>query len=198
MRLPPFGFFDMDHRIDSSLEEFTREVEDNFDQIHKHIDLIMTGVNLASYRKFRALTPFVQLTVAKTIHASWGFNPPSSLSKEDAVFCIDFVVDSALQIRENYIPGGNSRKVDEATQSAIVEHDCDVIVYPSENPPEVIRIASSGEELLILSSYFGREMPEYMTILQDGEPAYVRRDCIRVLNAGTEDPVSAVTGPQRG
>lgn len=197
MMLSTLDFFAMDHRIDSSLGEFTRSVKDNLEQIYSYIDLIMTGVNLSSYRRFRALTPSVQLTVAKTLYVYWGFSSPSNLSKEDAIFCIDFVVDSALQIRDNFIPDWDDRKIDKATQSAIVEHDCDVIVHPSENPPEVIRTAYSDEELLITSNHLSGEMSEYVTVLQDGEPAYVRSDCIRVLYAEREDSVTT-TPPQRG
>ena len=174
--------------LGTSLVEFTRGVTENLSQIYAHIDLIMMGVNLALYRRFRALTPFVTLTIAKTIYCTWGFGTPSHFSKEDAEFCINFVIDSTLQIRDNSRPDWNSRNADQTDQPVVVEHDCDLIVYPTQDSPEVIRTASAGERLSLVSSHFLGESSGYVTVLQDGEPAYARSDCIRSLSAGSEHP----------
>ena len=169
-------------KLNHSLTEFANWVTDNLDQVHTHIDLIMKGVNLVSYRRFQALTPFVRFSEVKTmISVIWRAGSPDNPSKEDVGVCINFVVESALQIRDSHLPGGPKFYTEKMPQDAVVENDCDVIVYPKENPQEVIRTALVGETLEVVSSSF-KEVPGYVAVLQDGESAYVASDCVRVLS----------------
>ena len=184
----PLGLnFDNDDReLSHSLTEFARWVSDNLEQVHTHIDFIMKGVNLFSYRRFQALTPIVYLSEAKTISFIWGAGSPDNPSKEDVDFCINFVVDSALQIRDNHLPDRSIFYTKKMPKGAVVENNCDVVVYPKENPQEVIRTALVGETLEVVSSSF-KEVPGYVAVLQDGESAYVASDCVRVLSEKTGD-----------
>ena len=104
--MPPLWLDSGDNlrELNHSLTHFANWVIDDLDQVHTHIDLIMKGVNLVSYRRFQALTPFVRFSEAKTISVRWGAGSPDNPSKEDVDFCINFVVDSALQIRDTHLP----------------------------------------------------------------------------------------------
>ena len=179
MRPPHFP--SEDHQLHRSLTDFARWVTENLEQVHTNVSFITKGVNPLSYGRFTALTPNVLYSMAKTLHVGWGPGSSFTPSKEEAEFCINFVVEAALQIRGSHLPAPSpDLHAENVTQSAVVKQDCDVIVCPDENPPEVIRKASVGEKLRVVSNVRTAEKPEYVTILQDGESAYVHRDCVRV------------------
>ena len=186
MRPRRLDFGNDGRQLRRSLVEFAKWVSDDLKQVHTHIDLIMKGVNIFSYRRFQALTPSVHLSMVNTMWGGWGPGSPAKFSKEDAEFCINFVVDSALQIRDSHIPDHPNFHPEKATHAAAVEHDCDVIVYPNENPQEVIRTAFAGEKLEVISIQSQGETSEYVAVLQDGESAYVRKNCVRVLSTGSK------------
>ena len=186
MRPRRLDFGNDGRQLRRSLTEFARWVSDDLEQIHTHIDLIMKGVNLCSYRRFQVLAPIVLLSEAKTIiSVTWGPGSPANSSNEDAEFCINFVVDAALQIRDNHMPGRLNSYMEKMTQDAVVEDDCAVIVWPNENPQEVIRTVSADEKLEVISIQSQGETSEYVAVLQDGESAYVRKNCVRVLSTGS-------------
>ena len=91
-----------------------------------------------------------------------------------------------LSKRDSHIPDHPNFHPEKATHAAAVEHDCDVIVYPNENPQEVIRTAFAGEKLEVISIQSQGETSEYVAVLQDGESAYVRKNCVRVLSTGSK------------
>ena len=175
MRQPNFS--GVDRQLGRTLTDFTSWVIGNLGQVHTNVSFITLGVNPLLYRRFDALTPNVYYTITKTVDCSWGPGSSSSPSKEDAEFCINFVVEAAFQIRDSHLPDSPDLHSGKAPQNVIVERECDVIVYPGENPPEVIRKALAGEKLEVVSSVY--ENSEYVAVLQDGEPAYLSRNCVR-------------------
>ena len=186
MRPRRLDFGNDGRQLRRSLTEFAKWVSDDLEQIHTHIDLIMKGVNIFSYRRFQVLAPIVLLSEAKTIiSVTWGPGSPANSSNEDADFCINFVVDAALQIRDNHMLGRLNSYMEKMTQDAVVEDDCAVIVWPNENPQEVIRTVSADEKLEVISIQSQGETSEYVAVLQDGESAYVRKNCVRVLSTGS-------------
>ena len=164
------------------VRQFMQWVDEEFKQVHEQIGLLTQGVDLFSYRKFQSLTPSVSLLPTGTIaHVQWGGwgKQSDGFSKKDAAFCIDFVVDSVLQISDKLLPE-QSHLPGRTTQTAIVEHNCAVIVYPEEDS-EIIREASAGEKLVVVESGLNKKKgSEYVAVLQDGKRAYVSKDWVCV------------------
>ena len=157
------------------LAEWTKEL---IRPIVEHLDLIIQGVDIALYRRFLSLVPRSWLTLTNTITIS---RYPNSVvpSEEDVNFCIDFVVDSALRIRDNRLPITTYRR-DSTTKVAIAERECDIVVNPKDDPPEVVCRVSKGDTIAI----FGTNRVPYsghVAVVQDGEVYYVRSDSIRVV-----------------
>lgn len=161
---------------DRDLERWANNVDKIIEDQQSQLDLIMLGINLADYRRFKRCTPTVHLTMAGTFEIVRGFGRPVEPTTENALFCHRFVIDSILIMKANRLPSRyplreSKRKYQVVKRGAI-------IVWPGENP-EVIRYAEKGETLE--GSTQNRDRSNYIAIIQDGDDAYIEKDLV-VLN----------------
>ena len=154
--------------------------------IRARLDLVSHGIDVVSYDKFEALTPQTSVHENGTV-SQFELQSRRVPSREEARFCYDFAVESALALRDLEMPARiqqNSHSV-----RARVTTACELIVHPRTNPPEVIRVAEANEELLIAPlpnrGFFAPDRSKFVPIIQDGDVAYVRRNC---LEDGVEVP----------
>ncbi|MCY4057568.1 MAG: hypothetical protein OXG44_06175 [Gammaproteobacteria bacterium] len=150
---------------------------DHIVSLRTRLDLFTRGVDVARYDKFMTLTPrtdimlggdIIQKAAAQSIEASW----------EDARFCIDFVVDAAFALRESRVPLPR-RQAQEDEERVRVHRCCDVVVNPRASSPEIVRQAQNGEEFLLAPRRRRIDhTPEFQRVIDDGDFAYVRRDCV--------------------
>jgi hypothetical protein len=162
--------------IERDVHEFLKYIEDSINQQQDQISLIMDGVNLGDYRRFLREIPIVHMSDAKTFEIVWFSDRHNDESSRDiAVFCLRFAIDSILLIQQYKLPTSFRIKLPERRFKVL--HDCDIIVWPS-NEPEVIRQAKAGE---ILQGYYENfDKPDYIAITQDDESAYVKRVCLEI------------------
>ena len=147
--------------------------------IRFRLDLVSHGIDVASYDKFEVLTPGTSVgRNGMVIQHKPKTTPP--FTRDDARFCYDFTVNSALALRDIEMPAGIQRDTNSAR--ACVTSPCELIVHPDTDPIEVIRVVQPNEELLIAPQRYRRIFPpdhsEFVPIIQDGDVAYVRRDCL--------------------
>ena len=173
-----FHFLPYEVSSDSGLEDLAEWTRELIEPIVEHLDLIIQGVDVASYRRFLSLVPRSTLTLANIISSSKHRSSVVPL-EEDVQFCIDFVVDSALRMRDNRLRGNADRFRHKNVQLGVVERDCDVIVYPGDDRPEILRGVSEGDRLSVVSGSVGR-YPGYIGVLQDDEIYYLRSGHIRI------------------
>ncbi len=180
---------DPSYYIDSSSSELYGVADwilDYVEPIRARLNLVSHGIDVVSYDKFEALTPGTSVGQDSTV-TQYGLGSTNAPSREEARFCYDFAVDSALALRDTEMPA----RIQENSHSvrARVTTPCALIVHPETDPPEVIRVAEASEELLIAPQLYSRIFPpdrsEFVRIIQDGDVAYVRRDC---LEDGVEVP----------
>ena len=154
-------------------------VLDYVEPIRSRLDLVSHGIDVVSYEKFEALTPGPWVERDGTLR-----QPKRELtnvpSREDACFCYDFAVDSVLALHDIEMPARLQRS--SKSVLARVVSRCELIVHPDTDPPEVIRVAEPREELLIAPQISHRILPpdhsEFVRVIQDGDVAYVPRDCL--------------------
>lgn len=166
----------------SELQRMADFVLDYVEPIRARLDLLSHGIDVVSQEKFEAITPSTHVDHHGTLRQS--NNPASARTtdslREDARFCYDFAVDSALALRGAGVPPATPPKSE--AERVPVTARCELIVHPDANPQEVIRVAEMGEELLICPSYrrviSPRLQSEFLPIIQDGDTAYVRKDCL--------------------
>ena len=172
------GFSDDLH---SSLSMDLYTLTEQIESIQVYLDLIMQGVDIVSYRRFRELTPITYITLANTIVPTDGWPPCQAPkpSKEDSHFCIEFVVESTLKILSNRPQGWSCGYFKERIRCAVAKHECEMIVHPSEDPPEVIRVVSVGERLSVIR-VSSESYPDYAEVVQDDDVSYVHSNCICV------------------
>ena len=142
------------------------------------VDLMARGVDARAFDRFSALTPFTHLTLTGTFGSVW--TPGVVHSRQDARFCIDFVVDAALALRQSrHSPSTPSPDGEQAT----VTSPCEIVVHPTVpvGDPEVIREAAIGEALAMAPERRAHHAnDEFAGVMQDGDVAYVRRDCVAI------------------
>ena len=95
MRLGSFSFEDHE-----DLYLFAETIDNQFDHVFGRLDdvisLVSLGIDLASYNKFKMLTPVVGIIASGEAHHVWRRTP--SDKPEDARWCIDFVTDLVLRV----------------------------------------------------------------------------------------------------
>jgi len=87
----------------SDVESFADDVISEFEDIHKDINILSLNLNSQKYVKFRLLTPKVRISGGDPHR--YHIHKVQRRSKrvptvEDAQFCIDFVIESAVTLQE--------------------------------------------------------------------------------------------------
>lgn len=93
------SFRDLDDR-DRQLARFAQEVVESIDKLQDALRLMSLGVNYHRLVRFRQATPSVVQTMDGKLHLTWSRAAVSSPQQTDplAQFCIEFVIDTALQL----------------------------------------------------------------------------------------------------
>ena len=182
---PPSMNYESGHPLRRPLTEFAEWAIAHFEELHKTMDFLSHGLDIMAYWRFLELTPHVAPTTTDALSTSAGpSNPADSPTKEDATFCIEFVVDSALRIGASHTQEDPWRRLERIGQVAATE-DSVVRVYPRDDS-EVIRSVLAGEVLTVVAGYIA-QAEDYVAILQDAEAAYVQMGHLRLLSGKLTD-----------
>jgi hypothetical protein len=80
--------------------DFVDKVKQSIESIQQAIKILSLGIEYRRYTRFKLLTPAVHYYGAGSECQIRRFRDEKSLRKEDAQFCIDFVLESALKLQE--------------------------------------------------------------------------------------------------
>ena len=160
-------------RVSSDEQRKTRDligaIESTFRDQQDQINLIMDGINLGDYRRFKRHAPNVNFSSANTVWATWHFHStPDKLTREDAIFCLRFAIDSILLMQQYRLP--SHHMIPFPNQYYQVVRDTKIIVNPGDEP-EIIRVAKVGEVLQQYYELYGKQ--DFIPIVQDEICAYV-------------------------
>jgi hypothetical protein len=162
--------------VERNLSSFVRAIESSFSKQQDQINLIMDGINLGDYRRFARYIPRVQLSLANTIHLTWGMRHTSSdYTREIASFCLRFAMDSILHMQQYRVPPFNM--IPFPNRYFRVLRTTAIIVWPCESP-EVIRFAEAGETLQ--GHYENSDKPDFAAVVLDEDCAFVNRNDIQM------------------
>ena len=186
---------DPGYYIDSDSSELYGLVDwilEYVEPIRLRFNLVSHGIDVVSHERFESLTPQTHVGRHGTV-TQHELKSTSAPSREEARFCYDFAVDSALALRDIGMPADIHRNSNSVR--ARVKTPCELIVNPKADPLEVIRVAEANEELLIAPQpgriLFPPDRSEFVQVIQDGDVAYVRRDCLNDGNIGNADTESS-------
>ena len=164
-------------------EGFKDRVQASLLTLHARFDLFTRGVDMAAFDRFDMLTPYT--TISDGVLHQYARTDKPVPSRDEARFCIDFVVDTALALNDRIVrPASPANEMPERVR---LTSSCAVLAHwkaPTEaeitfgacKDREVIRVADAGEEFAVARVW--RKHPGYVAVIQDGDPAYVRRECV--------------------
>ena len=168
-------------------EGFKEQVQVRLSYLRARLDLSTRGVDISAFDRFMMLTPSTTIIFDTLVHQHARADEPLP-SRDEARFCIDFVVDAALALRDSRIlPASRSN---EKSDRVRLKSSCEVLAHwkaPTDmeiaigtyKEREVIRVAEAGEEFTVARVW--RKHPDYVAVIQDGDPAYVRRECVEEI-----------------
>ena len=163
---------------DSELVQLATNTQQALDDLQGQLDLIMNGINLAEYRRFRVISPAITITHGGKVHTDWPQRMRLQLSLDDARRCVNFVLESALKMKDAYVLGESHPRSAYSRKYRVIV-DADMVAYPEENP-EIIRKAKVGE--VIVSCGSKPNYKNYIAVfLPDGDRAYVSADALEEL-----------------
>lgn len=95
---------------DKILFEFTGEefynhygskLEKAIEVISEPLNILMLGIDFQKYKKFKCLTPIVHILASGEPAVYWtgDYLNEANLTKENAQFCLDFVIETALKVQ---------------------------------------------------------------------------------------------------
>jgi len=164
----------------SELKPLVDEIESKFKDQQAQLDLFTMGIDLAEYRRFLRYTPAAVMTLAGTVVLQRPPAEEAAVGLSEATFCLQFVIDAALSMRESRLPPRWPRQR-VPSRAVTVSRTCDMIVWPCEKP-EVVRQVAVGEELWTLAE--AREESGHVPVFEDDERYFVPADALQ--NPGQE------------
>ena len=169
----------------SAITDFADWAKTHIENIHDRVHLMARGVDVGAYDKFSALTPKAFITGGGSIrfiinHAN------SSPTEDDVRFCIDLVIDSALALRNHRPP--SPRHWNASRSKLKVVRQTNIVVYPLQKHPEIIRSAMPNEVLDSPTSDPFSVEGDHLAVLQDGDVAYATKNCVELISSDSNTP----------
>lgn len=166
------------------IEEFKiveKKIKQKFEQQQKDIDILMYGISLAEYKRFKAFAIKVSFALAGNLILQEPlYHREEYINYENALFCYRFVIDAVLLMKQNELPISHWYHLNNYFSNKFrVLKSTDIIAYISEGEgKEIIRKAEIGE---ILEGGNRSVYEGYIMILQDEEPAYIIKDAVEEI-----------------
>lgn len=160
-----------------NLPKILKAISANIERHEQEIDILIYGINLAEYKRFQFITPHINVFTGgsfEIVKRSDDFN-----TLENALFCLRFVIDSALLVEQNRIPDKLEIFHEGKLPRYKVIKQSPILTGKICQDPEHIRNADTDE---ILTGYFkNHNISGYVAILQDDEIAYIEENAVEEL-----------------
>lgn len=83
------------------IAEFIDGVQESIEAMQKAIKMLALGLDYRRYARFQLHVPFITQTEGGTYHLDWNYSHGGpGPTKDDVQYCIDFVVEVAIRLRE--------------------------------------------------------------------------------------------------
>lgn len=153
------------------INDWSKGVDKALINNQRYFNLIENGINLSLYKKFKSLIPSVSLSEAKTLHINR--THVQNYTRDNALFCKNFVLDYIFKIKENYSEPSNLEQM--VKRKFIVKQESEIIVWPIDSP-EVLTIVLAEDILLGLDEKYDK--PNYASIFFEGDRAYIKSSSV--------------------
>ena len=161
------------------IEDWGKKIEEKIIDQQSQLNIIINGINLADYRKYRSYIPESMNLIIDVKHSN-------ETIEKIASFCYSFVIDAIFLMKEHkFVPSYPIQKHN--TIKVKVIEKCDILVDGFEKS-EIIREAVVGE---ILNTFWQNDLEaifypnnkrDFIEINQDSDKAYVKKDFVEIIN----------------
>ena len=87
--------------LEGKLSEFVRVVKSSISALQNAVRILGLGIDYRRYVKFKLLVPTVtKMLAGNYVITRWNGRNKSIPKKEDAEFCINFVIESAVLLQD--------------------------------------------------------------------------------------------------
>jgi len=86
--------------VDKKVADFMDTVKTSLETMQDAMKILALGIDYRKYSKLKRLTPYAWRALTGDMKTQWPLRDLHAASAEDARFCIDFVVESALALSE--------------------------------------------------------------------------------------------------
>lgn len=161
------------HR-DRNFDEIVSVLEDHENQLN----MLTYGINLAEYHRFKGYVPHVNISdTGRIMEVVYEYSVDDSF--DVALFCLRFVIETALLVQQNRIPDRSEDYYKEKFLRYRVMQKTPIFITPNSVNPEFVREAEAGE---ILIGYFdSHNIKGHLAILHDDEIAYIQEDAVEKM-----------------
>lgn len=170
--------------IASAMKEFAKAADEQFGEIHQHLDLIGHGVAYGDYQRFLTLVPRIFFTGDSRPHLNHSRSSP--YRPDEALFCFTFVQNTILKLQSQYAPEdvfgprSTGRKLMTTSRTRVIVHPAN----PGEEPEVLFELSADS---LLNECSMGYKIDAFRTVLVDGECAYVSEQSVRDVIDQEED-----------
>ena len=175
-----------DYKVARSLGTLPKIVETLTSMVKDHeeeLNILMHGINLAEYRRFKVHTPNVFISGAGNV-VQIVYHRTTQNILANALFCLRFVTDAALLVQQNRVPNQWEDHYKNRMPLYRVIEKTPILITPKWERPEFVREAEVGEELL---GYFeNRNEDEYFAILIDEEIAHIKATAVEKIREASK------------
>ncbi|KAB2965160.1 MAG: hypothetical protein F9K16_02620 [Thermoanaerobaculia bacterium] len=171
----PLGVLEMRLGPQAELAKAIIETSEELDQV---VDLLSFGISFFDLRRFRILTPHVDLSDAMTFWASWD-RDPQEVTVDEARFCVEFAIRTVDHLEHLGLVAPGSPRDRSRSEPRTVKHEGLMYVYPGRDD-EIIREVRPGESLWVVK---GSLRDGFVTVLEDSELGYVEESLLAPIEA---------------
>ncbi len=172
---PSIEVRDRNSNLLSKLIQFAKWANEYIEISSDRVHLLARGVDVSAFDKFGAITPRALVMPDGHIRVA-EIDAVDSPTVDDVRFCIDTVIDTALALRNNRPP--ETLGTQYSPLRIPVTCNTNIIVNPQMSELEHIREASLGETLEVHPDFQHFPDSNYLPIIQDGDVAFVSKDCV--------------------
>lgn len=164
--------------VDKAVNEYFNNIEKQLNDQTDKMEMIVNGVSLPDYRKFMAMTPYISFYNSGQIHQH-KMKMRVIPQREEAQFCIRFVLESALVMKEKNdypIRGGPLM----GNQNVKVTRDCSLRIFPGEDQEILLNIKKNDD--FVFESLTKRSSRGYVHVFYQGDNAYLPETAVEIIS----------------
>lgn len=175
-----------------SQADLAKAIIDTREELDQVVDLLSFGISFFDLRRFRALTPHVNLSMAMTFWANWD-RDPQDVTVDEARFCVEFAIRTVEHLEHLGLIALASPRDRPRSELRTVKHEGFMCAYPGRDN-EIIREVRPGESLWVVK---GSLRDGFVTTLEESEVGYVEESLLEPIDSPTTRETPAGGAPER-